>query len=391
MIDGFNTGYLPLDAGVLSGRLGVALNGHWDCHSYNGLIFSFVEVVDTNTGEIRYMCKLRGSVHKYANRGAHNADAFRMSDINRVFVQMERDYGIKPSSTPLLNVEFGVNIKLPYSPQQVIKAARLYKGFQFTPMGNIGIEYKASAFRLKIYDKGKQCKLHEFENVLRIEIKAECNYLKKRKRAVHVPTLGDLLSTDVWQRFEDILLNAVDSITFAEAIPADGLTKKESDLLKLFTGDGWQALDKFKRYRERKKYQSLMKRLNMTGTKGYLKSLIKSECERLRDIDFRYRDGVLSAEDNRTKVSECDKLVCRESGKIATETANSQGVQKGQNRYRGGTWITSVSVAKAPTADSLITFDDKRAVIGTKISYTPKGAVKNRGKPPDAIEFSGSG
>ena len=223
MIDGFNTGYLPLDTGELSGRLGVALNSHRVCHSYNGLIFGFVEMVDTDTGELRYMCKLRGSVHKYANRGAHNADAFRMSDLRRVFIQLEQNYGIKPHITPLLNVEFGVNIKLPYSPQQVIKAACLYKGFHFAPIGNIGIEYKAAAFRLKIYDKGKQCKLHEFENVLRIEIKAERNYLKKR--GVRVPTLNDLLSTDVWQHFETILLDAVENITFAEATPSDGLTK----------------------------------------------------------------------------------------------------------------------------------------------------------------------
>ncbi|MFR9262369.1 MAG: hypothetical protein ACLVL2_17885 [Bacteroides cellulosilyticus] len=269
MIDGFNTGYLPLDTGELSGRLGVALNSHRVCHSYNGLIFGFVEMVDTDTGELRYMCKLRGSVHKYANRGAHNADAFRMSDLRRVFIQLEQNYGIKPHITPLLNVEFGVNIKLPYSPQQVIKAACLYKGFHFAPIGNIGIEYKAAAFRLKIYDKGKQCKLHEFENVLRIEIKAERNYLKKR--GVRVPTLNDLLSTDVWQHFETILLDAVENITFAEATPSDGLTKKEHDLLELFTGDGWRVLDKFKRYRERKKYQALIKRFKYNWHKRTVK------------------------------------------------------------------------------------------------------------------------
>lgn len=389
MIDGFNTGYLPLDADKLSGRLGVALNSNRVCYSYNGLIFGFVEMVDTNTGELRHMCKLRGSVHKYANRGAHNANAFRMSDLCRVFIQLQQDYGIKPNSTPLLNVEFGVNVKLPYSPQQVIKAARLYKGFQFTPMGNIGIEYKAAAFRLKIYDKGKQCKLHEFENVLRIEIKAERNYLNKR--GVCVPTLGDLLNTDVWRQFEAILLNVVENITFAEATPLDGLTKKEYNLIGLFRGDGWQALDKFKRYRERKKYQALMKRLNITGIKEHLKSLIESECERLRDIDFRYRDGILSVEDNSIKVSECNKTRCDESDKIATEMANFQGMTKGQNRYRDGTWITSVLVAKTPTTDSPLIFNCERTFIDTKISHMPKGDIKNRGKPPDNIEFRDSG
>lgn len=248
---------------------------------------------------------------------------------------------------------------------------------------------KAAAFRLKVYDKGKQCKLHEFENVLRIEIKAERNYLKKR--GVRVPTLNDLLSTDVWQHFETILLDAVENITFAEATPSDGLTKKEHDLLELFTGDGWRVLDKFKRYRERKKYQALIKRLNITGIKEQLKSLIESECERLRDIDSRYRDGIFSVEDHNIKVSKHDKTPCNESSKTATETAYFRGMQKGQNRYQDGTWITSVLVAKTPTTDNRIKLDSEQVTVDTKISYTLESAAKNKGKPPDAIKFSGSG
>mgnify|MGYP001259264056 CR=1 FL=1 len=388
MIDGINTGYLPLDADELSERLGMALNSRRVCHNCNGLIFNFVELVDTDTGELRNMCKLRGSVHKYANRGAHNADAFRMSDLYRVFIQLEQDYGIKPDITPLLNVEFGVNLKLAHSPQQVIKAARLYKGFQFVPMSNIGVEYKADAFRIKIYDKEKQCKLHEFENVLRIEVKTEQNYLKKR--GVHVPMLGDLLSTDAWQHFETILLDIVENITFAEDIPLDGLTKKESDLLELFTGDGWQALDKFKRYRERKKFQTLIGRLPITGIKEHLKSLIKSECEQLRDIEFRYRDGKLPTANIREKINERYKTTCNKDREIATETANFRGMSKGQNRYQDGTWITSVSVAKVLTTDTMPSIDKERCMSSAKISDMKIGEAKNRGKPPDILGIDGS-
>lgn len=388
MIDGINTGYLPLDAGELSERLGMALNSRRVCHNCNGLIFNFVELVDTNTGELRNMCKLRGSVHKYANCGAHNADAFRMSDLCRVFIQLEQDYGIKPDITPLLNVEFGVNLKLSHSPQQVIKAARLYKGSQFVPMSNIGVEYKADAFRIKIYDKEKQCRLHEFENVLRIEVKTEQNYLKKR--GVHVPMLGDLLSTDAWQHFETILLDIVENITFAEDIPLDGLTKKESDLLELFTGDGWQALDKFKRYRERKKFQTLIGRLPITGIKEHLKSLIKSECKQLRDIEFRYLDGILPTVGIREKVNERYKTICDKDREIATETANFRGISKGQNRYQDGTWITSVSVAKVLTTDTMPTIDKERCMSNAKISDMKIGEAKSRGKPPDILGIDGS-
>ena len=82
--------------------------------------------------------------------------------------------------------------------------------------------------------------------------------------------------------------------------------------------------------------------------------------------------------------------VCKK-GKIATGTAYFRGMQKGQNRYQDGTWITSVLVAKTPTTDNRIKLDSEQVTIDTKISYTLESAVKNKGKPPDAIEFSGSG
>lgn len=53
--------------------------------------------------------------------------------------------------------------------------------------------------------------------------------------------------------------------------------------------------------------------------------------------------------------------------------------------------ITSVLVAKTPTTDNRIKLDSEQVTIDTKISYTLESAVKNKGKPPDAIEFSGSG
>lgn len=390
MIDGINTGYLPLDAGGLSERLGVALNSRRVCHSHNGLMFGFVEMVDTDTGELRYMCKLRGSVHKYANRGAHNADAFRMSDLCRVFTQLKDNFGITSGITQLFSVEFGVNIQLPYSPQRIIKAARMYRKQSFTSLGSVGVEYKADAFRFKIYDKGKQCGLHEIKNVLRIEIKAERNQLKKW--GVYIPMLGDLLNADVWKRFEAILLEAVENTMFVEAVPLDGLTEKECKLFHLFAGDGWHELGRDKRCREKKKFNALAKRLKATDLKGELKSLIAKECERLRDIDTenRNRNGILSVDNNRSEIKKRNKCVNESNAKTATETANFQFTQKDENRNRNGFYMNGVSVAKISPGSTSLKSAIKQRDNSAKISDTPTDEAKNRGKPPDISEFDGS-
>ncbi|MCB6981796.1 hypothetical protein LI102_22865, partial [Bacteroides uniformis] len=76
----------------------------------------------------------------------------------------------------------------------------------------------------------------------RIEISATNTYLKKKH--IYTPMLGDLLSVDVWERFEALLLDTLEDVVIVEAAPLEGLSKKERDLFALFLGDDWQALDK---------------------------------------------------------------------------------------------------------------------------------------------------
>ena len=131
MIDGFKTSSLALDVHQLANKLGVYIN-------IEGLIFGFTDRVDVTTGEIRKLCNLHGSLHKYANGGLHNADSFRLSDLCRVLTELKEVYGINSDITRLYSVEFGVNLKLPYDPQRILKAIRMYKGYTFTPIGKIG-------------------------------------------------------------------------------------------------------------------------------------------------------------------------------------------------------------------------------------------------------------
>lgn len=384
MIDGIKTGYLPLDVERLSAVLGVALNRKTVYTGQNGLIFGFSEEVDKSTGELRYMCGVRGSVHKYANRGTHNADRFRMSDLCRVFTELREVYSINPDITRLYSVEFGVNIRLPYDPRRVLNAIRMYKGFKFVPMGRIGLNYTADSYKIKIYDKGRQCGVPGFDNVLRIEVQATNTYLKKQ--CIHVPVLGDLLSAGIWERFEALLLEMIDNTVIVEVVNIEALTSKEQRLFALFTGDGWQLLDKVKRCREKKKFLSLAERIGAMELKESLKSLVSVECKSLRDLDSKKcnPDGVL----RNKKTNNSNSIYHRDNAESATETAFYESGSKNKKCNRDGfkikgVWVTHCQPKSTTTADTV-----NPPQYTAKLSHTAPIEAKARGKPPDVREYN---
>lgn len=383
MIDGIKTGYLPLDVERLSAVLGVALNRKTVYAKQNGLIFGFSEEVDKDTGELRYMCGVRGSVHKYANRGTHNADAFRMSDLCRVLTELREVYTINPDTTRLYSVEFGVNIKLPYDPRRVLDAIRMYKGFEFEPMGKIGLSYKADSYKLKIYDKGRQCGVPGFDNVLRIEVRATGTYLRKRR--VYVPVLGDLLSADIWERFEALLLEMIDNTVIVEAVNVEALTSTEQELFALFAGDGWQLLDKVKRCRKKKKFLVLAERIGAMELKKYLKGLVLVECKSLRDMDLKKcnPDGVLHNDNETIKINNSNNICHQDNAENATETAFYGSAPKDEKCNRNGFKIKGVLVTHS-TPQTVTTFAAHEAPqCIAKLSHIVTLEFKARGRPPN--------
>lgn len=388
MIDGIKTGYLPLDTERLSAVLGVALNRKTVYAGQNGLIFGFSEEVDESTGELRYMCGIRGSVHKYANRGTHNADSFRMSDLCRVFTELREVYSINPDITRLYSVEFGVNIKLPYDPRRVLNAIRMYKGKTFTPMGKIGLIYESQLFNLKIYDKGRQCGVPGFDNVLRIEVKATSSYLKRK--GIYAITLGDLLNADLWKQFEAVLLEMIDDTMIVEAVQPDALTKKERALFALFTGDGWQVLNRNVLHKKKKQFTELAARTGASFIWGEIRRLIVTECELLRDMKHETGDriNVFSVPEKPPEVNNAYKPPEGERAKQATKSTFFRDVQKGCFGDKINIKIKADNVATItpPT----VTVDAVRGMpqYTAKLSHTAPIEAKARGKPPDVREYN---
>ncbi|MBD3591585.1 hypothetical protein [Bacteroides sp. GM023] len=388
MIDGFKTSSLPLDVYQLAEILGVNIDPQTVYAKVSSLIFGFIDRVDTSTGEIRKVCTLHGSLHKYANGGVHNADSFRLSDLCRVFTELQELYGINSDITRLYSVEFGVNLKLPYDPQRILKAIRMYKGYTFTPIGKIGLIYAADSYKLKIYDKGKQCGVPGFGSILRIEISATNTYLKKKH--IYTPMLGDLLSVDVWERFEALLLDTLEDIVIVEAIPLEGLSKKERDLFALFLGDDWQALDKVKRCRMKKKFIALAERIGATQIKENLKNLISIECKCLRDMDNDKcnRNGVFAKEISDDKVNESDNIQQERNVKSVTETAFLYASSNSEKCNQNGIKIKGVSVAFSSPENEPPPNANNPPLFNAKKYNTNSNTGKCRGKPPDPAELN---
>lgn len=388
MIDGINTGMLPVDVFHHAYTLGVDITPQSVYVNTNGMIHGFSDRVDTDTGEIRKICTLRGSLHKYANAGIHNADSFRMSDLCRVFAQLQELYSINPDIVRLNSVEFGVNIKLPYDPCRILKAIRMYKGKVFVPMNNLGFIYESNLYKIKIYDKGRQCHIPGFKNVLRIEIKATNSYLKRNH--IYVPMLGDLLNIEVWEKFEALLLEIMEDIVIVEATPMEGLTPKERALFTLFIGDGWQGLNRNVLHKRKKQFTELAKRIGASCIKEEIRGLVIEECQKLRNISYTMGDkiNVFANLQKVVKVNEGNKP--SKTGTIE-EATKSTFLEQKEKRYFGdkiNTWIRGDFVAyitqDPPPPNSL----NKPPNMDAKLSYTARSEIKSRGKPPDIEEFN---
>ena len=383
MIDGFKTSCLPLNVYQLAETLSINIDPQTVYAKVSSLIFGFIDRVDTSTGEIRKVCTLHGSQHKYANGGVHNADSFRLFDLRRVFTEFKEVYGIDPNITRLQNVEFGVNIKLPYDPRRVLKAIRTYKGKTFVPMGEHGIEYKTKEYKIKIYDKGRQCGVPGFENVLRIEVRAIVSYLKKQ--GVYVPLLGDLLSVTVWQQLERLLIETLEGIVIVEAIPLERLSKKEQTLLALFLGDGWQSLNRNVLHKKKKQFIELAGRTGASLIKEELKNLVSMKCRELREIGDI--EDIFSNPKSDGEINISNKHSTSDTTKQATLRTFLEGSEKRCFGDIAAVKIKSLNVANYTPETPPPESSNTSPLFATKKYDTDSNEGKCRGKPPDLKGF----
>ena len=234
-------------------------------------------------------CCIKGSVHKFANDGLHNANDFFMSDYKTALNTLSDNIGLNPDITPVNGFEFGVNIKLPINPNNALKRLILHKCNSGKSSGYFKqFDYKDYSF--KFYNKSELTKIEPYQsgNILRIEVKvSKMRYIKIH--GVNCKTLSDLLDVSVWERLEKVLIKTIEDCLFIDFSEHESkqLTDKENiKYLKYKNPLYWVELhDNRKKYSyERKRCNKFIEQHSRSTLKTDILNLIRSKCSELRDV-----------------------------------------------------------------------------------------------------------
>lgn len=230
-----------LDFGTLiSERTGEVLSNTKEAER-NGLRFRVGKQV-TGGG----FCSLLGSLHRYKNKGNHNADHFTYSDLQNVIDNLASSYSIDPAATYIQRAEIGVNIPLNYSPDILIKSAICYKGKAFGTLRSgrriLGKIIEFQNYNFKLYNKGKQSGTGG--NVLRIEVTIKRNSVLK---PYGVRTLADLTDPAKCFSLLGLLLDKIKNTIFYDFSYKGGeLTEKQYLRYEQYSNPNyWENLDRY--------------------------------------------------------------------------------------------------------------------------------------------------
>lgn len=195
---------------------------------------------------------LSGSLHKYYNKGIHNYDQFNSKKLDETINKLYQEFGIKTENLNIIQLEFGVNIKVGFQVKELLENLIQHRGVEVQTDPNISIglyrQILHDQYILKIYSKGGQYQLSE--EFLRIEIK-QTNWTKYRKFGIH--SLSDFMQTD-----KSIFVNELLSC-WNDVILFDPLAYRENEYHNYSNHQYWRDLRKsgnrmsFKRHRDKLK------------------------------------------------------------------------------------------------------------------------------------------
>ena len=182
------------------------------------------------TGHASGRTVLQGSLHRYANGGQHNADAFTHERFCRTVGELADLLEVDPATAKISALEAGVNLYLSTNPLPRIIA---YKGKppDVRTFGGKGNErrWDFEAYTLKGYDKARQ--YHLPDPVTRWEVgTGRMRYLNAY--GLNVATLADLTNPQRVEAFGPLLADLFAELTFADLTDFDRLTNAERKFYK---------------------------------------------------------------------------------------------------------------------------------------------------------------
>lgn len=242
---------------------------------------------------------INGSIHKYYNNGLHNYNNFTIINLVEAFSDLSLKFGINPYNTLLHNLEFGVNVIVPYPTNEVLNSIISYKGKEYEVERYNGkgylLRFTFDHYELKIYNKG--LRYEQSKNILRFEIKVRrMAYFENRN--ILIKNLADLLNTDIYSKLALALLCSFNDIVFYDcSISLKGLPQREKTVLingrnpKYWTGLKEQGKE-IKKIRTR--FNQLVLKHGKLSIKPILRNLIEQKLSEITQVTTSTQEKINS-------------------------------------------------------------------------------------------------
>jgi hypothetical protein len=229
-----------------------------------------------------------GSLHKNYFGGENHA-RFEWDKLQTEILNIANGLQISPEVADIVNIEFGVNIPLPFPVFPFLKKCLIsHKGkpfSQYRPDRNgfvLGYVCDHSQYSVKIYDKGKQFNLPG--PLLRFELR----FIKMQPlKDYGIKTLFDLMQRDKVSNMASLLFNAWENVLLWDQsinLNRTDLRPKERELLLRGSNPKfWEQLKETNRRAFNSKREQFRELLQKYGQNlnGLIRSQIKNEWENL--------------------------------------------------------------------------------------------------------------
>lgn len=198
---------------------------------FDNLTFTIYTNMQMNTSKLY----LQGSIHKYCSSGVNHTD-FDLNALKTALISLKTKFNIDIELTALHSLEFGVNIRVPFSCSRILKNLLSYKGIaptedQYNGKGQM-TKFRLSQYTVKVYNKGLQYYKNGLlsentDDLLRFEIHIDrMAYI--HKKGINVRTLADLLNPDYHIKLGALLCSTLSDIVLND-FQVDGTRLKPKD------------------------------------------------------------------------------------------------------------------------------------------------------------------
>lgn len=245
-------------------------------------------VVNENNGYVK------NSIHKLNNLllvgEEHNYNDFSYSQLCSTIDYLTENV-IDIASKKLTQLEFGLNIRIPMSAEELISQSFLMHNFkkhssvkEFRSKGYL-LMFEHYNYIIKIYDKAKQYNIKD-QNILRFEVK----FLSSKEfNQLGVFNINDLKSKEVLKNLFQYLLKRFDELLIVDDFSTETISIQDFEKLNMYSSFSfWEKLrndnKRQSKLNHKKKYTSLLERNNLLKRRNYLRNQLITKFNQLISI-----------------------------------------------------------------------------------------------------------